>query len=161
MKMIFTAVLCAASVACMTLAPPAVAQQKTAKQCNDEWAADRAAIQASGKTKRVFVAECRGVPVPATTPGTAALTKGQYATESEAKGGCASDAVVWVNLRSKVYHLSGSRNYGRTQQGAYMCEQESVNAGYHAPRNAKGATTGAAGGASTGGATGAAKDGAT
>jgi hypothetical protein len=157
MKMIFAAVLCAASVACMTLAPPASAQQKTAKQCNDEWAADRAAIQASGKTKQVFVAECRGLPVPAKTPGTAALAKGQYATEADAKRSCASDAVVWVNLRSKVYHLSGTRNYGRTQQGAYMCEQESVNAGYHAPKNAKGAATGA----TTGGAAAPAKDGAT
>ena len=83
MRVIFIAVLCAASMACMTLAPPAVAQQKTAKQCNDEWTADKAAIQASGKTKRVFVAECRGLPVAAPKPVT--LGKGQYATETEAK----------------------------------------------------------------------------
>jgi hypothetical protein len=157
MKVIFTVVPCAASMACMTLAPPAIAQQKTASQCNDEWTADRAAIQASGKTKRVFIAECRGLPVPATTRGTAALGKGQFATETEARSRCPSDAVVWVNLRSKVYHQSGTRNYGRTQQGAYMCEQESVSAGYHAPKNARGAATGAA----TGGDAPAAKDGAT
>ena len=89
-KMIFTAVFCAASVGLMALAPPAVAQQKTVKQCNDEWVAERAAIQASGKTKPMFLAECRGLPVPARTPGTAALAQGQYATESEARASCPS-----------------------------------------------------------------------
>jgi hypothetical protein len=153
-KMIFTAVFCAASVGLMALSPSAIAQQKTVKQCNDDWVADRVAIQASGKTKPMFLAECRGLPVPARTPGTAALAQGQYANESEAKASCPNDAVVWVNLRSKVYHASGTRNYGRTQQGAYMCEQQSLTAGYHAPRNR---TTGA----TSGGAVGTAKDGAT
>jgi hypothetical protein len=158
MRRIFTAVFCAASVGLMALAQPAIAQQKTAKQCNDEWAADRAAIQASGKTKRVFVAECRGVPVPtAATPRTMALSKGQYTTEAEAKASCPKDAIVWANLRSKVYHASDSRYYGKTQQGAYMCEPESIAAGYHAPRYPGAGTAGAA----TGGAPSAAKDGAT
>jgi hypothetical protein len=102
MRKIFTAALCAASLGLVALSPPAVAQQKTTRQCNDEWAADRAAIQASGKTKRVFVAECRGVPVPAVASRTMMLGKGQYPTEAEAKGSCPSDAIVWVNLRSKV-----------------------------------------------------------
>jgi len=154
MRRIFTAVFCAASVSLMALVQPAIAQQKTAKQCNDEWAADRAAIQASGKTKRVFVAECRGVPLRSTTtPRTAALVKGQYTTETEAKASCPNDAVVWANLRSKVYHASDSRYYGKTQQGAYMCEPASIAAGYHAPRFP--------GVGTTGGAPSPAKDGAT
>ena len=54
------------SVAILGLASvPASAQQKTAKQCNDEWTANKAAIQASGKTKKQFIAECRGPTVPA------------------------------------------------------------------------------------------------
>jgi hypothetical protein len=157
MRRVFTAVFCAASVGLMALAQPAIAQQKTAKQCNDEWAADRAAIQASGKTKRVFVAECRGVAVPAATPRTATLTKGQYSTEAEAKTSCPNDAVVWANVRSKVYHASDSRYYGQTNQGAYMCEKESIAAGYHAPRGRAGGTAGAG----TTGAPNAPKDGAT
>ena len=51
MKPTFTAA-CAALVGLLALSQSAVAQQKTAKQCNDEWTADKAAIQASGKTKR-------------------------------------------------------------------------------------------------------------
>jgi len=132
----FVTAACAALVCFGALVQPASAEQKTAKQCNDEWAADRAAIQASGKTKRAFIAECRGVPLAA-APKPGALEKGQFATEAEAKASCPTDTVVWVNLRSGVYHLNGSRNYGQTKQGAYMCEQESVTAGFHPPKGAK------------------------
>ena len=133
MKPTFTVVLCAVLVG--LLSQSAVAQQKTVKQCNDEWAADKAAIQASGKTKRVFVAECRGVPLPAPTAAATPLGERQFSSEAEAKASCPSDAVVWVNPSSKVYHVGASRNYGRTRQGAYMCEKDSLAAGFHAPRN--------------------------
>ena len=83
MKPTFTAA-CAALVGLLALSQSAVAQQKTAKQCNDEWTADKAAIQASGKTKRLFVAECRGVPAAVRAAATPA-GKDQYATEAEAK----------------------------------------------------------------------------
>ncbi len=42
--------------------------------------------------------------------------------------------VVWVNSVSMIYHPGGSRNYGRTKTGAYMCEQESLAAGFRAPK---------------------------
>jgi hypothetical protein len=134
MKTMVTAVLGAALVAFAALAEPALAQQKTTKQCNDEWTADKAAIQASGKTKRAFVAECRGVPLAVRAAAGASLGKGQYANEADAKTTCATDAVVWVNPRSMVYHPSSSRSYGQTKVGAYMCEKESVAAGFRAPK---------------------------
>ena len=84
---------------------------------------------------RVFIAECRGVPVVATAP--ASLGKAQYATEAEAKTSCASDAVVWVNLRSKVYHASDSNAYGKTKKGAYMCEKDTGSDGFRAAKNEK------------------------
>src|SRR5438034_3759339 len=63
----FIALIC--TVAMLGLASlPAAAQQKTAKQCNDEWTANKATIQASGKTKKTFVAECRGQAPAATAP---------------------------------------------------------------------------------------------
>jgi hypothetical protein len=141
MRLIFTVAACAAFACLGAIQQPAMAQQKTAKECNAEWAADKAAIQASGKTKRVFVAECRGVPVTAVAPKAATLENGQFATEAEAKASCPDDAVVWVNLRSGVYHLSGTRSYGQTKVGAYMCEKASVTAGFHAPKNVKGSAT--------------------
>jgi hypothetical protein len=83
----------------------------------------------------VFVAECRGVPVVAQAPAAVPPGKDQYASEAEAKASCPTDTVVWVNLISKIYHVGGSRNYGQTKQGAYMCEKESVGAGFHPPKN--------------------------
>jgi hypothetical protein len=57
-----------ACAAALMLALPlaAQAQQKTVKQCNDEWRANRATIQKSGKLKRDFIAECRGASNAAT-----------------------------------------------------------------------------------------------
>jgi len=124
-----TFAVCAAVVGLLALSQSAVAEQKTARQCNDDWSANKASIQASGKTKRVFMAECRGVALAA-----APADKGQYATEADAKASCPSDVVVWVNSISKIYHSSGSRSYGKTRSGAYMCEKDSVAAGFRAPK---------------------------
>jgi hypothetical protein len=133
MKATITAAVSAAMLGLLTCSQSVLAQQKTARQCNDEWAANKAAIQASGKTKRVFVAECRGLPAPAAAARIpAALAQGQFATEGEAKTSCPTDAVVWVNLRSKFFHAGDSPRYGQTKQGAYMCEKASLEAGFRA-----------------------------
>ena len=99
-----TFAVCAALLGLLALSPSAIAEQKTARQCNDDWSANKAAIQASGKTKRVFMAECRGMPLAAPVSVAAPAEKGQYASEAEAKASCPSDAVVWVNSVSKIYH---------------------------------------------------------
>jgi hypothetical protein len=125
MRPTFTAAACAALVGLLALAQSAGAEPKTARQCNSDWAANKTAIQASGKTKGAFVAECRGITVA------------PRQSEAEAKASCPSDAVVWVNPTSKVYHPSGSRSYGKTATGAYMCEQESIAAGFRAPKLAR------------------------
>src|SRR5436305_3761488 len=59
--------ICSAAMLGLASAP-ATAQQKTAKQCNAEWTANKASIQASGKTKKAFVAECRGHATAAGAP---------------------------------------------------------------------------------------------
>jgi hypothetical protein len=160
----------------------AAASVKTAKQCNQEWTANKAAIQASKKTKKAFIAECRTQPAgastaaaapstatpspeaaprpsagaspagvqpstaapartpPATTSGgqAAAPTAGdQFSTEAAAKARCPGDTVVWVNLDSKIYHFAGTRNYGKTKSGAYMCEKDAMAAGSRAAKNEK------------------------
>ncbi len=170
-----------------TAAPSPAANVKTAKQCNDEWTANKATIQASKKTKKDFMAECRAQPAgastttaapspatpptaaaparpstataptaprstaaPATQPSTApspARTRpataaaptaaGQFSTETQAKARCPGDTVVWVNLDSKVYHFAGTRNYGTTKSGAYMCEKDATAAGSRAAKNEK------------------------
>jgi hypothetical protein len=72
-------------------------------------------------------------PVQAARPTGA----GQFSSEAEAKGRCPTDTVVWVNTKGKshTYHYSGSRWYGTTKQGAYMCEADAGAAGYHASKS--------------------------
>jgi hypothetical protein len=105
MKSMFTGAVGAALLGLLAMSQPALAQQKTAKECASDWTANKASLQASGKTRKAYIAECRGLPAAAAPAAPAAPAgKGQFATEAEAKASCPSDAVVWVNLRSKVYH---------------------------------------------------------
>ncbi len=48
---------------------------------------------------------------------------------TQAAGG--GPGLVWVNPKSKVYHIQASRWYGRTKQGKYMTEAEAKAAGNH------------------------------
>jgi hypothetical protein len=72
----------------------------------------------------------RSVAKPGTPPS---LASNQFPEEGAAKSHCPGDTVVWVNLGgSKTYHMSGDRYYGKTKQGAYMCQKEADQSGYHA-----------------------------
>ncbi len=48
----------------------------------------------------------------------------QFSSEAEAKAHCAGGNVVWFNSKSKVYHFAGTRDYGKTKSGAYMCQSD-------------------------------------
>jgi hypothetical protein len=73
---------------------------------------------------------------PASNAGApSALQAGQYTTELAARARCPSDTVVWVNTPSRIYHYSGTRYYGQTRRGAYMCEADARAAGYRATRS--------------------------
>ena len=152
-------------------APTAAAPgQKTAKECREEWRANKAANQANGVTEKAYVAQCRGgaapaqttaapapppAPAPAPTAAPVAPSKpgpsptaerapsvpaspaaaNEFSTEAQAKARCPTDTVVWVNLTSKIYHFSGTKNYGNTKHGAYMCERDTAAAGMRAAKN--------------------------
>jgi hypothetical protein len=47
------------------------------------------------------------------------------------------DTVVWANLKSNIYHFSGTHNYGNTKRGAYMCEKDTTEAGIRPAENEK------------------------
>lgn len=79
---------------------------------------------------------------PAAVP--AALAANQFTTEAAAQAHCAADSIVWVNPRSKAYHLKGTRYYGHTRTGAYMCHKDADAGGMHATPGEKPATTASA-----------------
>jgi len=155
-------------------APEAASGQKTAKACQEEWRANKAANQANGVTEKAYVATCRGgaaptttaapaVPAPTAAPAAPAPTAAappakqspsstaaakpapttsanpvganQFSTEAQAKARCPTDTVVWANLKSKIYHFSGTKNYGNTKNGAYMCERDTAAEGIRAAKN--------------------------
>jgi hypothetical protein len=58
-----------------------------------------------------------------------------YKTEAEAKAGCAGDAVVWRAHDSKVFHLAGSKYFGKTKHGAFVCEKAAEAKGLHAAKS--------------------------
>ena len=61
--------------------------------------------------------------------------------ETPAPGG--GPGMVWVNTKSKVYHMPSSRWYGRTKDGKYMTEDEAKAMGAHAdPSKGKSQTPG-------------------
>jgi hypothetical protein len=72
-------------------------------------------------------------PAPTTPPNPVGAN--EFSTEAQAKARCPSDIVVWVNLTSKIYHFSGTKNYGNTKHGAYMCERDTAAAGMRAAKN--------------------------
>lgn len=80
-------------------------------------------------------------PAPAQQPSApkdqATLEAGQFADEASAKARCPTDTVVWVNLPSKVYHFAGTKSYGTTKRGAYMCEKEAIAAEDRASKTEK------------------------
>ena len=76
-KQIF-AVMCAAMAGALALSGSALAQQKTAKACQEEWRANKVANQAAGITEKAYVDKCRAGGVaaaPAATPATAPAAK--------------------------------------------------------------------------------------
>ena len=139
------------------------AEQKTVKACQEEWRANKAANQASKITEKAYVSKCRtgsGTPAaaPAPTvapaqpaqapaaatpklepakPATGAVGANQFTTDTQAKLRCPLDTVVWVNLRSKIYHFAGHKDYGNTKKGAYMCEKDTAGAGARAAKDEK------------------------
>jgi hypothetical protein len=143
--------------------PASTGSNVSAKVCEEQWKANKPSIQASGKTKKVFIDECRtGSPIaaapakpgpssaapaneprtsakPTTAPTTAGTPAGanQYASEGAARLRCPLDTVVWVNLKSGIYHFNGKKDYGTTKRGSYMCEKDTGAAGFRAAKNEK------------------------
>jgi hypothetical protein len=115
------------------------------KQCRTEkeGAATPAAAPATAPAPAPAPAPLAPAPAPTYQPKPKPMQAarptgaGQFASEQEAKARCPGDTVVWVNTKGKshTYHYSGSRWFGTTKQGAYMCEADAGAAGYHASKS--------------------------
>ncbi|MGH9435402.1 MAG: hypothetical protein ACRD06_05325 [Terriglobia bacterium] len=59
-----------------------------------------------------------------------AATTAQTSTSKQTAQQAPSNGMVWVNPKSKVFHVKGDRWYGKTKNGKYMTEAEAVKEGY-------------------------------
>ena len=75
-------------------------------------------------------------PSTAAPSATPEMQAGQFSTEGDAKVHCSGQNIVWMNVRSKIYHYAGSRDYGHTKNGAYMCQTDADKMG-RAAKNEK------------------------
>jgi len=67
---------------------------------------------------------------PATPQETPKATKPTVGKAPEEAAKPPSKGMVWVNTKSKVYHVEGDRFYGKTNWGEWMTEDEAIKKGY-------------------------------
>jgi hypothetical protein len=63
------------------------------------------------------------------TSPVALAAEGKHYSDPAAAAKVCKSPVVWVNPNSGVYHMQGSRYYGTTKDGFYMCEKAAEAAG--------------------------------
>ena len=102
------------------------ATMKTASQCDAEYAANKAAIKASGQTKRAFVAACRAgtetipqgaaaAPAPAPAPAPAQNTGSLFPWQQPAAPAPTATAAP-----------TGAGQFASEQQAKYRCPSDTV-----------------------------------
>ena len=102
------------------------AAMKTASQCDAEYAANKAAIRASGQTKRAFVAACRAgnetipqgaaaAPAPAPAPAPAQNTGSLFPSQQPAAPAPTATAAP-----------TGAEQFATEQQARYRCPSDTV-----------------------------------
>jgi len=95
--------------------PTTTSTTKSAKKKNS--AADSTAATPASK------------PASPSTPAAPATPAKPAAAPAQAPS-ANSSGMVWVNTESGVYHMPGSRYYGKTKQRKYMTEADALKAGY-------------------------------
>jgi hypothetical protein len=91
----------------------------------------------SSSTKPESNTQATAAPPSRTQTVAAPTAANQFGSEGQAKSHCPSDTVVWANLPSHIYHFAGTKNYGNTKQGAYMCEKDATAGGFRASKTEK------------------------
>lgn len=83
------------------------------------------------------VADDQNTETDTTTSDSTVAATGQthFDDPQTAQAKCPSDIVVWVNTRSGVFHMPGTRWYGITEYGTYECEQDALAEGDRQSRN--------------------------
>jgi hypothetical protein len=129
----------------LAAAPAALAQTSTTGTMAP--AATTSTMAPAASTMTAPAAKTTTAPATTTTSKAAAKTAAktaasgvpaneQFTTAAAATASCPTDTVVWASLgKSKAFHLSTSKLYGKTKHGAYVCEKAATAAGLHQAKN--------------------------
>jgi hypothetical protein len=120
-----------------TAAPPASQPAPTATEAAPTPAPQKPTSTTTAAPSPTTTAAPTPAQKPSAPEGNETMEAGQFADEASAKARCPTDTVVWVNLPSKVYHFAGTKNYGTTKRGSYMCEKEAIAAEDRASKTEK------------------------
>jgi len=96
-----------------------------------------AQVAAAGTMAPVAAPVTPSAAAPAPQAPTAKLsTAVEFKTLTLARAHCPSDTVVWSSLsKSHSFHISGSKYFGTTKRGAYVCKGDALAAGFHQSKN--------------------------
>lgn len=75
--------------------------------------------------RKTGVYHCHRCPTQSAAPAQRKLSASEFATRSSGE----SEARVWVNRNSGVYHCPGTRWYGGTKSGEFMPESQAKREG--------------------------------
>jgi DNA uptake protein ComE-like DNA-binding protein len=96
----------------------------------------------SASKRRSSSTAASDAPAPANPPASSSAAPAAPAASAPPAAKTAPQAqpspgsgMVWVNLDSGVYHMEGTRYYGKTKNGKYMSEADAIKAGYRAAKN--------------------------
>lgn len=149
MKALLISTFLAAALPLAALAaPPADAPAGTTALCKDgsyysgaekkgacrghkgvkDWYGAAAAVPAAAPAP---AAKPAPAPAPAAAASKAKRMPPQPAATAAPGGG---PGMVWANEKTKVYHCSGDRWYGKTKEGSYMSEADAKAKGFKGPR---------------------------
>jgi hypothetical protein len=84
---------------------------------------------------RTFVTVFAGAVLLLAASAAQAAAIHEYKTELGAQKHCPNDTVVWGSPDSGVFHMQGTKNYGKSKGGHYVCMGEALNIGMHAAAN--------------------------
>jgi hypothetical protein len=56
----------------------------------------------------------------------------EFDSEAAAQKHCPKDIVVWSNIKGGgIFHVKGSKLYGKTRDGGFLCRREAEGTGWH------------------------------
>jgi acyl-CoA synthetase (NDP forming) len=121
---LFTVILGSAPLMAQTTQPA------TANSANSTTDTTTTSSAKKARKKNAAATDSASTSAPAVASSSTATAKAPVAT-APASTAPPQKGMVWVNTASGVYHVEGTKYYGKTKQGKYMTEADAQKAGYH------------------------------